>query len=476
MFSKLLYVCLSCLLFSQFTQAATQDSCLFSIQNDEKYWIEPIDTNGLIYVRLQGNTRQSLELITYDTSFTELKKINYAIPKKYYFRLKKQYNSFYYVLASDKVNKKYILITVDIKKLTFTETYFTTYINSSPTKLHVLGDYAYIAGMLKNKPTITQVSISKKRAKVIPFPMQGHGMVQSMVSNKKMELLDILLYSSHKKENFAELLSFDMNGKQKNRRKVKLTKENHLQSASLDRKSRDIINVLGTYSNDLKGSHGIYHITYAKESTIKLYPISLFTHYYDFLPEKAQTQIKQQIIKRKEKNKPVSFSDHLLIHPLVRFDDYNLLIAEAYQPTYRQEPFITYIFGRQTIQYRTVFDGWQKSHFIHATIRNDGEMVENGSIKLTNSKSFTLSKAVLSQDNSIFYKTPDGLTKLIIDKKTGRLSNEEKIIPHKKNNSNSNYRYWYSNTLLESSISKERWSLMRSFARETITLKKIKLP
>jgi hypothetical protein len=183
--------------------------------------------------------------------------------------------------------------------------------------------------------------------------------------------------------------------------------------------------IIGTYG--VKGSSGSNGVYFARlindaEFIIKYYNFTDFERFFDFLSEKEKERIDKKKQKREARGKELNLDYQLLTHDLIQKDGRYLMIAEAYYPTYRTEPYTytTVINGVPVLQtrYVTVFDGWLYTHGIVAAFDKEGNMLWDNSIEMGDFKTFELEPRVsvkVEQDDVVLaYGTYDHIKTKVV--------------------------------------------------------------
>jgi hypothetical protein len=156
----------------------------------------------------------------------------------------------------------------------------------------------------------------------------------------------------------------------------------------------------GTYSRKRRTetSSGLYlsRIDSPTNSTIRYYNYSSLENFFKYMREKRQARIQKRITRKKIKGKRLKFRYRLIVHDIIQQGDQNILIGEAYYPTYKNryvdlrgfyDPFI----NRNAAQ---VFDGYKYTHAIIIGFDNQGELMWDNSFEINDLKSFNLEEHV----------------------------------------------------------------------------------
>ena len=129
----------------------------------------------------------------------------------------------------------------------------------------------------------------------------------------------------------------------------------------------------GTYtkgSRAKKRSIGVFVINYNSDGEVEFQDYINFLdleNYTDFMSVKKEEKLDRKQAKKKSQGKEVNLKELFTVHEILEKDGEYILLAEAYEPTYRTESYqvaSTDANGNttSTTKYRQVFDGYLYSH------------------------------------------------------------------------------------------------------------------
>jgi len=401
-----------CLFFSSISLAQIEDSTSIHVSFDSKYWASVKDST-ITFVELKPYNRyERLKISHFDKQLNKSIVKEEVLEKKYKFKQQWSNDSSFFLLLSQSNSKNHLLVEYSYFTKKLTKTLFETFMKIDAEKFRIFGIYAYIASTVKQNPILVQVNLVSNKAKVLPYPMLGSAKIEEMKVHDEPRQMDIIISSLLKRETHIHLKSYSINGELVQEKVFKNDPEDEREfiSTNITRTGIKDFYITGSYSTDRRELNGLYTIQCKDDEDKVVYtPISSFKNYYTFLPQREREKKKEYIIKKTEKGKDVSIQEKLLLHDVITLDDAYYILAEAYYPTYRQESFVSYLYGRPMVQYRTVFSGWEKSHFVSAKFSMDGKLISDTSIVIHTSKSTNLVKDIYvskkedKKEYSLFY-------------------------------------------------------------------------
>ena len=142
----------------------------------------------------------------------------------------------------------------------------------------------------------------------------------------------------------------------------------------------------GTYtqgSRSKRRSIGVFVINYKTNGEIEFQDYINFLdleNYTDFMSVKKEEKLDRKHAKKKSKGKEVNLKELFTVHEMLEKDGEYILLAEAYEPTYRTESYqaaVTDANGNTTwtTKYRQVFDGYLYSHGLVISFDEEGNRV-----------------------------------------------------------------------------------------------------
>jgi hypothetical protein len=159
----------------------------------------------------------------------------------------------------------------------------------------------------------------------------------------------------------------------------------------------------GTYSikRRTETSRGIFVADLNQESIkqIQYYNYANLENFFNYMREKRKNRIKKRIARKKIKGRKLRFSYRLFVQDIIKQGDQNILIGEAYFPTYSNR---TRGYGYSSYGYNPymsnvpdqVFDGYKYTHAVIIAFNDSGEILWDNSFEINDLKSYQLEEHV----------------------------------------------------------------------------------
>ena len=265
------------------------------------------------------------------------------------------------------------------------------------SSMSVVNDYAYFYGYSKRENFLYSVNWKSGKVRIMPIVIKGYKSKNIHISHFQLmeEVNEIFLYVNSVRGNESEMniLRLSDQGQQLGIWTIKDESEYNIidMSTSLIGENRYIFT--GTYgkrktfsfgSMNMVSSNGLFfgEANGEKINYINYYNFTDLENFFDFLPERRQEKIEKRVKRKEEKGKTMNLNYRIADHPVILLDDGYLFVGEAYYPTFRSEPYTTYVNGRAVTSYRTVFDGFQYTHAIVTKYDKSGRMMWDEQFKM----------------------------------------------------------------------------------------------
>lgn len=164
--------------------------------------------------------------------------------------------------------------------------------------------------------------------------------------------------------------------------------------------------IAGTYSSKRRTStsRGIFvaDLLRDEEEQINYYNYANLDNFFNYMKEKRKERVKKRIARKKIKGKKLKFSYRLFVQDIIKQNDQNLLIGEAYFPTYsnrnygyRFTPYSPYAYDPfMSTGPAQVFDGYKYTHAVIIAFDDNGNLLWDNSFEINDLKSFQLEEHV----------------------------------------------------------------------------------
>ncbi|CAG5086301.1 hypothetical protein [Parvicella tangerina] len=321
----------------------------------------------------------------YDVNLEKVDEVNISIPyKRFYSIVDKTDDKFYNLFVnSKKKSNEVTIVEVDQKTLKTKETIAKLPEKAFAKRFLVVGNIALISGSLKKEEFLVTVNLNTGKHEIVPLTFSQLAGCKRVKVNSISKIFgsdETLLFISGylKKDKKVLVVTLDEKGQKKNEFVISDDLEKTVVSISGTKTGNDEFIFTGTYNSKSKvTSEGLYVCKTVGNSVdfvnfINYLDLSNFTSY---LPEKKQAKIEKKKKKKKAKGKELTIDYFVASHHVINMNDGYLYIGECYYPTYRSEMRTTYVNGKPTTTYVTVFDGYQYTHAVLVKYDKEGNKV-----------------------------------------------------------------------------------------------------
>lgn len=469
--------------------------------NADNFFTIPVRENGVLLLTQTG--RNSFNLLRFDTNLERvwqiegtitdnLDYVNYSYDGKDVYLLFSKFRSNRYqvikVFVGPGFSEKFDIYSVD--KLEISE-----------FKAH--RDGVYIAGVVREQPVLLYTNLQTRQSKVLPSAMKGAAEIQSVDIDSVNHRVNVTYSVKKGKSYYLVVKSFDEDGRQD----AQVILEPEDQFALLNGKLSPLTDttqlMIGTYGyksmqSTQRGpvSQGLYMSQITPEEVLptRYYSFTDFKNFFSFLSPREQEKKERQIARQKERGGDLKLNYQLLVHDLIPNGDQYILVAEAFNPTFRYQNNYPYggfgspfgfgspwggmyspygwgwglwsmnpwyggsrgFFGNN----QQVFDGWQYTHAVVAGFDKRGNLLWDNSFEIDNVKTMKLKEKVRTSlrdgQVTLFYSN-NGVIRSKAVKGNLVLDNgpaHEKVITTAREgdkvrrNTNEDLEYWYDNYFL----------------------------
>jgi hypothetical protein len=149
-------------------------------------------------------------------------------------------------------------------------------------------------------------------------------------------------------------------------------------------------------------SRGLYIADLAKDGTerINFYNYANLGNFFNYMREKRKNRIQKRIARKKIKGKKLKFSYRLYVQDIIKHNNQNILVGEAYYPTYNSQSFNSNGYGSVNPGYNfnpysrgggtQAFDGYKYTHAVLMGFDDNGKLLWDNSFEISDLKTFQL--------------------------------------------------------------------------------------
>ncbi len=469
--------------------------------NADNFFIIPVRENGVLL--LTQASRSGYNLVRFDTNLDRVWQVEGTISDNLDYVNYSYDGKDVYLLFSKFRSNRYQVIKVYVGP-GFTEKfdiYSVDKLEVSEFKAH--RDAVYIAGVVREQPVLLYTNLQTRQSKLLPSAMKGSAEIQSIDIDSVNHKVNVT-YSVKKGKMYQLVVkAFDDDGRQDSQVILEPEDEFALLNGKLSPLTDTTQLMIGTYGyksmqSTTRGpvSQGVYMSQITPEEVLptRYYSFTDFKNFFSFLSPREQERKERQIARQKEKGGDLKLNYQLLVHDLVPHGDQYILVAEAFQPTFRYQNNYPYggfgspygfgsPFGSMYSPYgwgwglwsmnpwyggsrgffgnnQQVFDGWQYTHAVVAGFDKKGNLLWDNSFEIDNVKTMKLKEKVRTSlrdgQVTLFYSNNGAIrSKTIKDNLVMDNSpvQETPIVTARdgdkvRRNSNDDLEYWYDNYFL----------------------------
>lgn len=469
--------------------------------NADNFFTIPVRDDGVLLLTKMG--RSGYSLVRFDTNLERQWQVDGTISDNLDYVNYSYDGKDVYLLFSKFKSNRYQVIKVYVGP-GFTEKFDIYSLDKLEiSEFKASRDAVYIAGVVREQPVLLYTNLQTRQSKLLPSAMKGSAEIQSIEIDSINHRVNVT-YSVRKGKNYHLVVkSFDDNGRQDSQVILEPEEEFALLNGKLSPLSDTTQLMIGTYGyrsmqSATKGpvSQGIYMSQITPEEVLptRYYSFTDFKNFFSFMSPRDQERKERQIQRKKEKGDDLKLNYQLLVHDLIPQGDQFILVAEAFQPTFRSQNNYPYggmgspfgfggggfgssmyspygwgwglwsmnswysgsrgFFGNN----QQVFDGWQYTHAVVAGFDKKGNLLWDNSFEIDNVKTMKLKEKVRTSMRdglvTLFYSNNGTIRSKAVKGNLVVEGAQDKSIPTQKDgdkirrNTNDDLEYWYDNYFL----------------------------
>jgi len=326
--------------------------------------------------------------VFYDKDLIELESFEVDVP----FRRKisatyegeKQLHTFYY----DKRNGEFNIVTIDSRNTSRIEYEGEIAKKQFINQFKVIGKTAVLYTSTKRDKFLHIIDLETSTVKKVPFKKIRRSNSIYVIDIQCLpgeEEITVLFQEYQKKIMLStSLYVINKDGEVSDAIRVNAGNWNIVDGTPTRLENGELI-IAGTYSQmKSTGAAGMFvcSFTEGEQNYFNIYDFNEFDNFFEYLSDRAKKKLEKKKKRKARRGKELQVNVRMAIHNVEERDGQLYLLGEAYYPTYRTESYTTYVNGRPTTQYRTVFDGYQYTHAVLSVFDMDGEKLEDHTFKM----------------------------------------------------------------------------------------------
>ncbi|MBK8808368.1 MAG: hypothetical protein IPO21_17770 [Bacteroidales bacterium] len=353
----------------------------FFKHNDEAGFISYISEN-------KSEKTYTFHFDKVDNAFNKKKSVEISIPKSFDNHMYASDTTKLYLLMYNFKKGKYDLRVLDKNKLEIVATY--TGVFPKKAKLRnisaVNGKLVMVFGLKKFKETVMQIldPVTGNTKMIVPpvadFKRSNYKAFSRIDKGDTYELHLQYEIKEEGKDYKYFIYRYDINGDMIGSKPMvfSLNEGKEISSIRFTRSGgNDGYLISGTYSSNGESTEGLFTGRVSENGVVefmKLHNLLDLEHFTDFMSERKQERIERRKEKAEARGKTLVYKGLATVHGFYYTNEKNYLVAEFYYPTYRTETYTVFVNGKATTQTRTVFDGYQYTHALVASVTDEGNL------------------------------------------------------------------------------------------------------
>ncbi|MDR6195059.1 hypothetical protein [Siphonobacter sp. SORGH_AS_0500] len=358
-------------------------------------------------------------------------------------------------------------------------------------------DGIYIAGVVREQPILSYTNLQTRQNRLLNASFKGKAEVQAIEVDSVTNRVNVTYAVQQKNREFSIVVkSFDDEGKQLSEIVVTPDEDYALLDGRLSPLPDGTQLMIGTYGyrsmqSQTKGHmvQGIYlcKVTDKEILPLKYYSFTDFKNFFSYLSPRDQERRERQVQRKKEKGSDLKLNTQLLLHDLIQKDGQLILVAEAFQATFRNNSnawgygspwgspmggfypgwgwgmysLNPFYFGNRGFYNNgaQMFDGWQYTHAVVAGIDPEkATLIWDNSFEIDKVKTMSLKEKVKAnvQNNQVTLVYSDNgslrsksiKNNMVVEDGTAQALATGNTGDRVRRNSTENVDYWYDNYFL----------------------------
>jgi hypothetical protein len=378
--------------------------------NDE-YYIVSAKENGLfLFKEMDKQTEDNeyiWEIIRLDTSLQELNRSEVIIDNKFSFRGYSYDNGQFVMLFQEGYDyaKDLLFLTFSINNYTFNSYIYKNVVPIRLTEFEVKNDAVIFGGNVNMRTVVMMYNFTAKKGVVLPGFYDERSSLLQIVTKTEDDWVRVITSDRLPSKRYGiTVRAFSTMGEPVFNETLQAKEDLSLTDGRIVNSSEGGNLLAGTYSikRRTETSRGIYVADIERENQdkIRYYNYANLENFFNYMKERRKDRVLKRIARKKIKGKKLKFSYRLFVQDIVRQDDQNILIGEAYYPTYSNKNYSygygsfnsydPYIGGRSP----QVFDGYKYTHAVIIAFDDKGKLLWDNSFEINDLKSFQLEEHI----------------------------------------------------------------------------------
>jgi hypothetical protein len=377
--------------------------------NDDYYIVSAKEEGLFLFKELDQRTdgNETLwEIIKLDTSLQEISRNEVIIDQKFTFKGYTYDNGKFVMLFQEGYDyaKDMLFLTFSNNGTSFQSYVYENVVPIRLTEFEVKNDAVVFGGNVNMRTVVMMYNFIAQRGVVLPGFYNDRSSLLQIVTKTDDDWVRVITSERLQNKRFGiTVRAFNTMGESIFIESLQAKEDLSLTDGRIINSSEGGNLLAGTYSikRRTETSRGIFVADFERENAdrIRYYNYANLENFFNYMKERRKDRVMKRIARKKIKGKKLKFSYRLFVQDIVRQDNQNILIGEAYFPTYSNrssgygysaysyDPFMS---NRST----QVFDGYKYTHAVIMSFDDNGKLLWDNSFEINDLKSFQLEEHV----------------------------------------------------------------------------------
>jgi hypothetical protein len=373
--------------------------------NDGYYIVSAQEAGLFLFKELEEKTENNefiWEVIRLDTSLQEINRREVIIDNKFSFRGYSYDKGRFVMLFQEGFDfaKDLLFLTFSLNEETFQSYLYENLVPIKLTEFEVKNDAVVFGGNVNMRTVVMMYNFSAEKGIVLPGFYNDRSSLLQIVTETDDPWIRIITSDRMPSKRYGiTVRAFSTMG-------VRIFSNELLAKDDFSLTDGRIVNghqggnlLAGTYSSKRRTetSRGIYVADFNKseQTQINYYNYAELENFFNYMKESRKERVLKRIARKKIKGRKLRFSYRLFVQDIIKQNNENILIGEAYYPTYSNQ---SYGYGFSHYSYNPslnggtsqVFDGYKYTHAVIMAFDDKGKLLWDNSFEINDLKSFQL--------------------------------------------------------------------------------------
>lgn len=401
------FICESSLL-AQISQPYRYEAEVAQFGKD--YYVISAKENGLYLMQeldeITDDNKFKWEVTRLDTALQEVSKTEVLIHKDFTFKGYSYDNGKFVMLFQEGSDyaKDLLFIKFSIEEENYKTYRYKNLVPLIISEFELKNDAAVFGGRANSRTVVMIYNFSEKKGIVLPgFYNERSSLLQIVTETDDQWIRTITSDLLPNKRYGISVKAYSTMGEQIFSEELKAENDYSLTDGRVVNSSQGGNLLAGTYSIKRRTatSRGIYvadlHDT--EENQVNLYNYAEFENFFNYMKENRKERVLKKIARKKVKGQKLKFTYRLFVQDIIKQNNENILIGEAYHPTYSTNTyshgFFDYSFDPM-LQGRSSqsFNGYKYTHAVIIAFDDNGKLLWDNSFEINDLHSFQLEEHV----------------------------------------------------------------------------------